>query len=846
MSALTIDLDDGASAGLTNIEDLIDRLGDASKGAVAGADKLTAANERGLTVIQKETVGLSKLADTGIQTFGGIATQAIKTAEAIEVATIKSTQAIATTAIKAGASIAKWSIGAVAAVKVADAAFGKHKKTVDEVEEAHHSLGESALGLAKSLVVPGAAASVLAAKYGLVGQAAEKAAGAGVKSLLGLSGYAAGAGIAIGGMEAIFARTGVKFKGMTEDISKQTDKQAAEFKKFTDEANELGLSLDDLAQSRGIQDVNKFLEQTFGVKTIEQYESNLDRINKAFGEFGGEIGGTLKDDILGVGSALGDMTRDFIAARLGVEDLGNIWKEFDKDVTRRADNLIQNLGHVKTGFMSVHDAVADFFTGDTGGSKRLREMKEIEAEQKKFNASIQDDLARLRVFNAQVEKADEARGEAARLASIKTIDGINRELAAMTERRQKAAAEGAFTEADAKKMFAQREQLMQRRQQLEQAEAERRAKWHGVFISQSAEELSAMDAQAKLSVELFNLEAKRAAARQGFHQQLQEHAQRQNQDIGLDAAKEQHQTQKDLTAERLKAQGATESQIKTQLAAMDGEFAKASHDLRMNQIREEFRARAIALMDERDRNEKEGGTQSEIAKRRRDLEMQADKLEFETKKRQLDEVARFTKENNSRELANKRQLELAKWSAEKERFDKLKAENDRTAQAAMQHFNPKQFMDSMDPNKVRKQLAEDRAKAAADAQMQKDRDLGEKGLAGDQAAARKWIENQRKVVARAKREAGQDFDSGNVQQGELAKAQSKVAESTINTFAMQGKLNSDIAKSMADMLTSQANQQTAIDNITQTIQAIINAQKGIKTQARASVTNTMNQQGSLN
>ncbi len=107
MAALTIDLDDQASAGLDAINAALDQSADAALVAAKGADVLTQAQNRQMVVIQKGEAGYVALGKAGIQVFGQLGVAGIGAFRDIEVATIKSISAMEQTLVKSGASIIK-------------------------------------------------------------------------------------------------------------------------------------------------------------------------------------------------------------------------------------------------------------------------------------------------------------------------------------------------------------------------------------------------------------------------------------------------------------------------------------------------------------------------------------------------------------------------------------------------------------------------------------------------------------------------------------------------------------------------------------------------------------------
>ncbi|WP_397568573.1 hypothetical protein [Schlesneria sp. T3-172] len=875
MPALRIDLDDQATDGLDVINAKLEEMAIASQNAADGADILTEAQERQVVVINEQKDGLSELGQTGLRVFGDLSVAAIKGYTDIKVASQQAFTSIVNGTISAAASVAKYAIVTSGALKGIKTLWGQnteavqvHEEIVGKAYEAeHNALG----GIANDLLFVGSSATAAGLGLGTVGKAAEVAGKAAIGLGTGLGPVLVGAGLGLKGFEVALDSTGRKFKEFAEDTSKQTKSQAEAFDKFTAKANELGVTLDDLVQSEGITDVNAHLEKTFGVKTIEVYESNLTRFNEALRSLQSEL-------VRPIGDVGGGIVGALSAVNEAWSPIPDILKEFDASMTRTTNISVENMGLLKSLAQQTSDSISDVLAILTGDTKTLTDVirlnmdqylkwdgvfnadakyrsaaeaaREFAAEQKRVSdaqAASVDDFARIRVMNAEITKSDAARAEAARIASITTVEGIQAELRAWNERRSKLANDNQLDDSTAKKMLAERETLVTKLANLEAGLREKARAQEAEFAAQvkarRLEETDWVNTQVAKSKELYELEMKRVQARSGFQKDLNSTARDQDSQSGMEGARARFEAERDAAISRMRATGATEIQVKSQVAEMEQKFAAAAHNVKLQQIADEFNARRAELEKEELELERSGITGIEKERRLAKIRLDLDKAQFEARKKGIEESGRAEREQAS--LISRQRLaeQEALFAAEQERRDKAKADRDEALKKA---FPTQDVLNSTDPRKVLEQLRADRALKEQQAQAERDSALGQQAMAGDKAAIAKWNKNQQAAINRGRNSANRDFENGNVGEAELQQAQGEVAQQNLAALQAQGRITQEVAIGLAETLNAVTSEAAKNAALQQTVERLVVAAKGISQSAKRANDSYRSQMGSLN
>ena len=838
MATLTIDLDDEASAGIQALNSQLDEMAKATENVAKTGDDLTAVQKKQITIIHEQRAGWSELAKTSINAFGDMTSSGLKYLTVL--APIAERQRVL--------------VGIQSAFAGGQAMLAGH-------------LGQVTAGLAAQQ----------SAWNGL-----EIVGGSAIKTVLGIGPQVLGATIAWKTWEAALGSTGKKYKETVEDISGQTDKQAEAFSKFVDEADKLGVSLDDLASSKGIKDVDQYLHDTFGVDTIDVYETNLSRFNEALGGVRNELALTGQEMIGSYAAGLDIINEKY-------NPLPGIVKEFDATVTRWTDNSVENLGIVSSTFRSTSDGLADFYAAWTGDQQtainlmnqsteaylkwdgtynptekwktETEAMRERNAEQQRmfgYFKQSEDDFARIRIMNGQIKKDEDERGDAARIASIKTQDGITHEIEAWKLKRGELAASGKLTESVAAQMLKDYDALIKQQDKLGQFEKERMKVQNDAWKIQQKhmdEELSKYDDLIARTKAVYDLDVKRIEQKNRQNRELVGTAKNQDFQTGMDAAKDMHTGEKEIAEARLKAQGQTDAAIRTELVKMDREFNERAHTLKMQQIANESKTKQDELEKERLKLEKSGIDGTEREKRLSLIQQEEDKIVFERRKKAIEEEGRFQREQNKLTIDEQRAREMDRLKAIKDATDKAKKAigigGAGGGGGGGGNFDAaaKDILNAQDPKKVLKQLQEDRAKQAQMEQVERDRDLWVKGnnigMPGQKAALDKFWDNQRKAVAQARREAFDDAMNGNVGGGELMNAQNQVAQKGLANQQKQGKISGDQAKAIADIMQALTDQANINDNMQATVDQLVANAKGIKQVTKRQAENARNQQNSL-
>lgn len=714
MATLNIDLDDGASAGLEQIDAQLQAM-------AVTTDNLTEAQERNIIVIHEQRASWSAMGVTAVGALGQVTASGLKLAAVL-------------------------------------APIYERQRLINAAQSAFTSIsGATSAALGKQ-----------AAQWTMLGQVAETGGLMALKAITGLGPQVLGATIGWKGYEAVLARTGLKT-----------------------------------------------VELADGTKVVE---SNLDRVRAAASRLGG------------------DFARDFGGARDAAKEfydsiniIPSVWKAIDPVATRGAENLISNINLVRRAYNGAGADLADW-------QAKMVEQRAKEAE----------GFAMLGRANQELAARQEYRAEQQRLASINTIEGLNREIQATKEAAGAAATAGKFDAAAKEEYYQKLDYLeLQRSKITENVEKARREQFNQ---SRKAHEEAINAEQDKLGEymarlqEVYDLEYKRGQDRMRMARELQSTARSQDTDTAMEAGRDLQSGERQLVEARMKAAGATELQIKTQLAEMDKQFAAAVHSIKMQAIADESKAREALLQKERLELEKSGINGIEYEKRLSKIKAEEDKIVFDRRKKAIEETSRFDREQNRITIAQQLANQQALFAKEAERIAKIKAMNQQAIEKA---FPAQDVLNSTDPRAVLRQVQENRARAAGQAQADRDRELFERGQAGDQAAMSKFAANQRREMARARRGAFNDAENGNVGEGELATAQAQVAGESLNVMQQQGRVSADTVTALQEALRAIADQATATENMQSTVNQLVASARGMRQATRRQAENSRNQQGSL-
>ena len=158
--------------------------------------------------------------------------------------------------------------------------------------------------------------------------------------------------------------------------------------------------------------------------------------------------------------------------------------------------------------------------------------------------------------------------------------------------------------------------------------------------------------------------------------------------------------------DRESAISALKAQPRSQGAEADQRFAEGAHNVKMQQITEEFKIRRAELESERLELEKSGINGIEREKRLSKIKADEDKAIFDARKRGIAAQGDFERTQNTITANQKWVQQQALWAAEKEQRDRAREER---VQSLKKAFSAQGVLNSTDPQKVLQQLRADRA-----------------------------------------------------------------------------------------------------------------------------------------
>lgn len=292
--------------------------------------------------------------------------------------------------------------------------------------------------------------------------------------------------------------------------------------------------------------------------------TNLDRIHAAaggvgrdFAAIGGELAGNIKYGAM-----------QLSGLNLAVQVGSVAWKELDASATRTADQMVINLGLVREAM-------------GLGSNEQDRQNARMEAQREKEK----DGFREIRDANAELEARSASRARQEEIASIKTVEGIEKEIRALRERTSQAAQAGAKGIGEA--LLAEETALEQQRTNILRAEQAKRdaiiqkaadgqAEIRQNEANERQREYARITAETDKYYESVRQTREREGAQQLEFEQAQEAARNNLRQMAL--RDEEARIQKKVEAERRAAAMAvaTEQEKQARLKALRGEaLAKA-------------------------------------------------------------------------------------------------------------------------------------------------------------------------------------------------------------------------------------------------------------------------------
>lgn len=793
MATISIDLDDKAAAGLKTLTDTLRTLGNESA-------ELTQQQQQQITIVQQSTQDWKTFGSTVFaanakcnaevaKTIGKITELAETTVHAVygaEEFAFAMGSKVVTGLVQAGLMMVKYTLltkGAVSVIKTI-------KGTSDEASEATEKHGNSLVGTAAKATAFGVVLTTLTGQWNSVGEAAAASSGVAVKSLAVVGPVAAAASISLTAYEAIMSRTGKKSVGWTDDFSKASAKQIAIYEKLIEEANKLGVTVDEIAESKGI-DISKDLN----IELVEQFETNLDRVKEAASGLGTDIravGGELVSNLKEIALASAPVVT-WIGSKLPAA-----WEAFDAVATRTADNNIKAINNMR-------EALSGVTTEQREATAKLEAQRET--EKRAYDA--------IRKVNATLAAQEKERARTNEIASITTVDGIEREMVAVKQRASLLVG-NAVSE---KNLYAELNALEQQKTRLIEAEeAKRKASLEkSIAIRRQYDEDYAKSQQIaqQLRVKQFqdeyDQEKKILTEFYDFRRNLV-----------FDARNEDFKT-----AEALIKQSAEEAKARANLLegnAKDQALKKAERDtegalhaLKMKNIDEEFKQKLAAAKSEDDTR----------------------KAYYDYERKRATAEAEFNRQVMVQKLQD-RQSETDKAIAiEKAKQEALKkAGADALDKAGIKGQDLLAGANKKDVRNVLQEQARERARRevnAANADLRKEAEFDTSG-----PAAQKLARLQKQAQAAAAQDAAKQFARGKTDPTQLANAQAQVAGQMVQGFQSQGKLADTTAQALqqsiqlaAKEVATTADQQRIMEQLKKDIDRLNGAADANQQRARA-------------
>lgn len=849
MATLTVNLDDQASEALDELAQRLEKLGEFSETSSTGITKLNAAQNQQLTVINRQTAGWSQLAAVAVPAIGTVTAETLKMAAVavpavanLAATTIRGSADIVVSLTKVVEPIAKLGETTIRAVgDISTTTVEMFGAVAIGAEKAYIVTVKAAESVAKFAIVAGASVGIVKTLWGAHGKGAKDTGDEldeADKKKNRFFGMSMGSTALIGGLGG--ATAAARSNSLAwEAVEFGTKKAVTSFLKIGPPVAAATILLKSYEAAASMTGKTQ-IELADGTIKLE---SNLDRFRESTGKFKSSI-------VRDFGEAGEAVSAWWNEASFTLPELG-AWKTFDETVTFATKQIVSDVTSLNKAYDSGVISLRSFAVQIMGGNGEayrseialIRELKQVHKDLEAQRDLERDGFKLLADANKTLQQRESERAEQEKINSIKTIEELNNEVLAYRQFAGEQAKAGNMNSAQAEYHVKTMEALEKRRGEIVKESAKQQ--------EEAAKQLretqkTAFDAQVKEFDELLKQDKQLADAEKKRAESAADHAKsltqtKNNESLSEDLAdaKATLEMQKLITAEKMKSGGKKEAEIKAKMAEMDIESLHAEHALRLKYLDEESQAALDDVKKRREEVEKSDRTEHEKAMELVKLGAEEDKTKFDAERKRITEIAKLKRDQSTIESKEERDRIQEKYRLEKELHDKQKAEAEKIGHG----FDAKGFMGGFDQQQVLRQVQENRAKQEKENQGLKDQWMLD---SGDPKNKAKFEQNQRTAAAKGRRSAYNDAENGQLDQGEISKAQSDLAQQTIQTQVQQGKLNSNQAKVLTDAVKAQANQQDAIDSINQTLAAIINAQKGIKNASTASANVAKTQAGSLN
>jgi hypothetical protein len=582
------------------------------------------------------------------------------------------------------------------------------------------------------------------------------------------------ASLLIDGYNGVLARTGV----VTIQAANATEQQRAAFERFQAIANGTGRTL-----SQVLASYEKSLEDV-GAST----ETNLDRANAAWNEFGRSVVsnmGTLATH-LGEGLELYvDQLPVFLRAAIPLRAIRSAINDLDRSITESTTNAIANT-------KSLQEAFESFTVG-----KPLADAIKHNEQMAEYRARTIDDFANLARISERLQRAENERLEAVRLASLVTVQAIDEEIKKQKEKAGVLAGGDQLTVQAANAVTQTILQLeAQKRKAIEDSEAKiatLRKEARDQEIEHAERSRQIADRNAKLEAEALDKRVDNYYKAMSLQRSLEREFATFKTSLLFKGAIEAEDELTNEAQRKLKLAQDEQADIRT-IARLKREVAdteRTAHELRVRQIKTEGEAKVLASQDETEMLFAVSAVARELA----------------------EEDFRYKQSILRREVEEKRAAEKAKLDAEKKKVDTAKEGLSKLG------FNPSAMLQAQDPKKVREAIANNRQnQARQDFNRNNSQRIAE--AQGDPRAVQNLLNERNRQESRARGKAFSDFNKGRTDVTELTQGQNQVAQESLKTMQSQGKLSQEVATALGQQLRATAEQQAATEALLQQVRQL--------------------------
>lgn len=471
-------------------------------------------------------------------------------------------------------------------------------------------------------------------------------------------------------------------------------------------------------------------------------------------------------------------------------------------------------------------------------------------ETDKFFERTQAGFAKLREEEKKYADAAKARGEAAEVAGIKTVEEVKQRIQWLREE----ASQIVLNTRDEKERDAKLQEVGQRRQALEarlleveketaQARAAAVKYWADQRIAAEQRVAASYKEQRQKEAKAYEESIefqKRVAKDWADYQKGLASDRRQGLLSDAEAIVRARRDEEVALAERLEG-----AQKEAAIKKANSELDDSLHVIRIKRIKEEMNDRLgatkVAALEEEIRlhnqteNESRLNTQTrkafkdrqdDLQKQLRDAQQEAAKIVLDTDRKLAVAEADFKRQQLTRQIQDRtaaaaKQIELEKQK--KEALDRL-AKGEGTSSG--EGIDAQAILKAQRPQDVRKQLMD---RAAAEARQRfrfENRDLDRRAESSDDARE-ELKRGQNKAAAEAAKQASQDFAKGKTDPARLAQAEVDAANKTAQALVQRGDLDKSVAQALANQLQIAAQQQAKQEQLDRELKALKDGQDAL-------------------